>query len=118
MEWVKDYWKRIEGAPLNVLVAIFLAFLLVKPMFQLSPISGFLYVSTIIWLIVFKVEILVKAPGYAVLLFIILAVRWGISPLLKDSISSTWKGNVLTAGVYILVWFIIYTKTKRLEEKG
>lgn len=100
----------------NVIIGGFLALLLIKPMFQLSVFSGILYILTLAYIIIFKLELIEEYPGYSVVLFGILAVRWGISGVLKEGWTNTLKGNILTGIIFLIVWAMIYLKTVELQK--
>ena len=115
LEIIEDYWDRIKEKPQNVIIALIITLVLIKPMFQISIFSGILFIITMIWIFLIKVEIFIDTPGYAIVIYAILAIRWAIKDVGKEGILNLFKGEVLTGIVFVIVWVMIYLRTKELE---
>lgn len=100
----------------NVIIGAFIAILLIQPMFQLSIFSGVLYLLTVGYIFFFKIALIEEYPGYSITLFAILAIRWGISGVLKQGWAEAMKGDILTGVIFIIVWVMIYLKTLELQK--
>jgi len=105
-------WDSFISAVIGVIMFI----AVIKPMFQVSVISGILLILTFLYILLIKTEIVIESPGYAIVLFVIFAVRTHILPIFFDGLKSIRAGLWMTGFTFVVVWFMIYVKTKELEE--
>ena len=112
---ILDYLRKIKSAPINFSLALLFSFVLIKPMFQINILSFGIYIVTLIWVFVFKPELFIKYPGYSFLIFIILAIRWGIGDVRTKGLNFLGSGEVASGVIYLIVWILIYLKTKTMQ---
>lgn len=111
LEEIFESWNNFWGAFISIIIFI----LAIKPMFETSIISGLLLIGTYLYVFLFKTKILIESPGYAIILFGIFAIRHHIFPILLDGIKNMKNGFWIEGITFVIVWLIIYLKTKEIE---
>ena len=96
-------------------VGIFMFTIVIEPMFQISKISGILLIFTFLYILLIKTKIIIESPGYAIFLFSIFAIRFYIAPIFFDGLKNIQSGLLIEGITFIIVWLMIYIKTKELE---
>ena len=96
-------------------IGVIMFFVVVKPMFQISIFLGILLILTFLYVLLIKTEIIIESPGYAIVLFSVFAIRFYIAPILFDGLKSMKSGFWIEGITFLIVWLMIYSKTKKLE---
>lgn len=106
-----------EDSLFSTFIGIILFLSVVKPMFQVSIFSGFLLIITFLYVILLKTEVIIESPGYAVVLFAVFAIRVHILPIFFEGLKNMESGLLIEGITFLIVWGMIYLKTKELENK-
>lgn len=96
-------------------IALLLGIFMVKPAFQLSFLTGLMFLGTMIWLFLFKAHLFVRQPGYIIVVFGILAIRGAIGDIRGEGVLFLEKGDFVSAAAFLITWLIIYLKTKEIQ---
>ncbi|MBR9706194.1 hypothetical protein GOV14_04110 [Candidatus Pacearchaeota archaeon] len=119
-ETIKDNLKKVFSSRdsfFATLIGVIMFILVIKPMFQVSIFSGILLILTFLYILLIKTEIIIESPGYAVVLFAIFAIRFHIVPIFFDGLKNMKSGLWINGITFMIVWLMIYLKTKELENE-
>jgi hypothetical protein len=111
-EEIFESWESF----VKVGIALFVGILMIKPSFQLSIFTGIIFIATLVWLFLFKAYLFIENPYYIVIVFGILAIRWAIGDVAGQGFLFLKKGDILSALIFIVVWIILYLRTRQIQE--
>ncbi len=112
---ILNWWKKIKVNLIPFSLALLFSLILIKPMFQISILTGVLYIFTCLYVFLIKPELFIKYPGYSFIIFIILAIRWGIGDVRVKGLNFLDSGEIVSGIIYLIVWILIYIKTKEMQ---
>ncbi len=99
----------------EIFFEIILFILFIKPMFRVGTTSGILFVLTFVYVVFLEPKVIIKHPGYTIIIFAIFMIRSCVLPILFEGLTNA-RSNLISGITFILTWLLIYIKTMKLKK--